>query len=291
MEGRRALKTPLVSVRLNAGYGKQTVLNDLRFDLSRGERLGLLGSSGAGKSTLLLTMLGLLKHRGGWAKGEVLLDGRNILNLSRAKARKLRGKEFALVPQSPLSAFNPALTMLAHFEAAWAAHRRPDKTALHARVFALAERVGLPSEIELFKRKPGQISVGQAQRCALAMALLHRPPLIIADEPTSALDPVTQADVLGLLRDVCEDEGAGLLFVSHDLLSVFRLCSGVAVLSDGRITEQVSIADVPESRNPELRKLIHALPVPVELLLRGNKDQSHPVANTPQEDTVLALSW
>ena len=132
--------------------------------------------------------------------------------------------------------------------------------------------------------------MGQAQRCALALALLHRPPLVIADEPTSALDPVTQTEVLALLREVSEEEGAGLLFVSHDLLSVFRLCSSVAVLSEGCIRERVPVAQVPNSRNPELRALVDALPVPVDVLLRHLESATNDATEVPEKDTLLALS-
>ncbi len=284
------MRDPLLSVRLDAGYRKQAILKDVRFEISAGERLGLLGSSGAGKSTLLFTLFGLLSNRGGWAKGEVLIAGRNILELPKREARRLRGKEFALVPQSPMSALNPALTLLAHFEAAWAAHRTPDKRVLLSRIFELGERVGLPLNIDFFRRKPEQISVGQAQRCVLALALLHRPPLLIADEPTSALDPVTQTEVLALLREVTEEEGAGLLFVSHDLLSVFRLCSSVAVLSEGCIRERVSVQDIPNSQNPELRALMDALPVPVDLLLRHMEHAGSDRSKVPDEGTLLMLS-
>ncbi len=284
------MSAALLSVDVKAGYGKQTILDGVRFQLHAGERLGLLGSSGAGKSTLLFALLGLLHHRGGWAKGEVAIGGRNLLTASKRDARRMRGKDFALVPQSPLSALNPAISLLAHFEAAWTAHRDADRRLLHTRMFSLAERVGLPTEISFFERKPGQISVGQAQRCALALALLHRPGLIIADEPTSALDPVTQTEVLALLREVSQGDQAGLLFVSHDLLSVFRLCTGVAVLSEGRIKERIAIAEVPHTRNPELRALMQALPMPAEALLRYSRGTRSPGKAAAEEGTVLVLS-
>lgn len=279
----------MLQVDVTAGYGKQTIFRDVRFTLSAGERLGLLGSSGAGKSTLLLTLLGLLEHRGGWAKGQVLFAGKDLLTLSGREARKVRGREIALVPQSPTSALNPALSILGHFEAVWAAHRKPDKPLLTSRLYELAQRVGLPADMAFMRRKPGQISVGQAQRCALALALLHKPALIIADEPTSALDPVNQTEVLELLRRNSEEEGAALLFVSHDLISVFRLCSGVAVLSGGQMLPRIAPGDIASNNSPELRLLINALPLPVDLLLQHAISVSNHGTKVPGEGTLLTL--
>ena len=259
---------PVLKVRLQAGYAKQEVLKDLSFELEAGERLGLLGPSGTGKSTLLLAMLGLLPERGGWARGEVVIEGKNILALPRREARKLRGRAFALVPQSPLSALNPALSLQTHFEQCWRAHREKDKPSLQRRIDELLERVHLPSTSEFLKRKPGQVSVGQAQRCTLALALLHRPSVVIADEPTSSLDPVSQTEVLDLLRRTSEEQGAAVLFVSHDLLSVLRLCSTVAILAEGRLAERLPVEDIVLAKTDSLRQLLRALPVPAELLVQ-----------------------
>ena len=280
---------PRLKVNLQAGYGQRTVLHDVRLELHAGERLGLLGSSGAGKSTLLLAILGLLPERGGWAKGEIMVAGQDMLSLPRGKARSLRGRELALVPQSPLSALNPALTLRAHFEAAWKAHRKGEERKLQSRTAELMERVSLPSDRDFLKRKPGQISVGQAQRFTLALALLHRPSLLIADEPTSSLDPVTQADVLGLLRELSEEGNAALLFVSHDLLSVFRLCTGVAMMSGGRITEDLPVDAVLSARDPALRALLDSLPLPPAIFLeylRYAPRRKH----SEEEDTFLRLT-
>jgi peptide/nickel transport system ATP-binding protein len=287
---------PCLSVNVQAGYRGHTVLHDVRFQLERGERLGLLGTSGAGKSTLLLAILGLLPQRGGWVKGEVHIEGRNILQLKKGAARNLRGRAFALVPQSPLSALNPALSLRSHFEAAWKAHRQGDRNHLQSRITELMQRVQLPAAHEFLNRKPGQISVGQAQRCTLALALLHRPALLIADEPTSSLDPVTQAEVITLLKEISAAEDTALLFVSHDLLSVFRLCSKLAMLSAGRITEDLPLEAVPTTQDPALQTLLRSLPFPPELLLRQDRAEprasvrTKPQVTTYTEDKLLVHS-
>ena len=269
---------PLLQVNLSAGYGKRTVIHDFRFCLHAGERVGLVGTSGAGKSTLLLALLGLLPWRAGWASGEVRLNGTNLLGLKEREARQIRGKTVALVPQSPTSALNSALSLQTHFGEAWRAHEPADKPRLARRLETLLHRVNLPSDPAFLKRKPGEISVGQAQRCALALALLHRPALLIADEPTSALDPATQVDVLDLLREASNDEGTALLFVSHDLLCVLRLCTRIALLHEGSLAECMETRDLASTRHPALQALLRTLPAPPEVLLRY-------LENTPAESS------
>ncbi len=282
------MSAPLLRADLSAGYQKQTVLEGLQFDLHAGERLGLLGPSGTGKSTLLLALLGLLPLRGGWARGTVLVEGKNLLQLSRREARSLRGRVFSLVPQSPMTALNPALDLERHFLEAWKAHRSLDRPQLNQRLAELFQRMGLPTDPSFLRRKPVQISVGQAQRCTLALALLHRPSILIADEPTASLDPIAQTEVIELLRESSEEQGAALLFVSHDLLSVLRLCSSVAVLSGKKIGERLPCQEIVEAKDPVLRTLLAALPVPAEVLLQQTRrPEAHP-ADLRQDAPLMA---
>ena len=274
---------PLLRVQLTAGYGKRTVLQDLRFSLHPGETLGLIGTSGAGKSTLLLALLGLLSWRGGWARGEVRLNGINLLGLREREARRVRGRVVALVPQSPTSALNSALSLQTHFQQAWRAHEAADGPRLAHRLESLLCKVKLPRDAAFLKRTPGQISVGQAQRCALALALLHRPALLVADEPTSALDPATQVDVLRLLGEISSEEGTALLLVSHDLLSVLRLCKRIALLDEGSIAETLATEDIAYTQNAVLKRLLHTLPAPPDVLLRYMANRSE----MPEEDPLL----
>lgn len=253
---------PVLSVQLSAGYGAQTVLDDLRFDLAPGQALGFVGSSGAGKSTLALALLGLLAWRGGWVRGHVTLDGQDLLQLGDRAARTLRGRRIALVPQSPMSALNGAVSLETHFREAWKAHES-NPAALESRLDSLFAELSLPPGREFRARRPGQISVGQAQRVLIAMALLHRPAILIADEPTSALDPVTQAELLALLSRLGRSTGTALLYISHDLLSVLQLCDDVAVLDRGHIAERISVEAMARegAHSAALQVLLDALPV------------------------------
>jgi ABC-type glutathione transport system ATPase component len=261
---------PLLQVHLEAGYGKQCILNEVAFTLERGERMGLVGLSGGGKSTLVLALMALLPWRDGWAKGEVLLEGRDLLLLNERDARRVRGKCVSLVPQSPVSALNSALSLGGHFEEAWRAHEARSSEKLSSRLTDLLRQLQLPSEKSFLARKPSQISVGQAQRVVLALALLHRPALLIADEPTSALDPTTQVEILQLLRQVNRDDGTALLYISHDLLSVLQLCERVAVLSGGRIVDNLPARNLgDEGHHPATAALLRSLPIAPDVLLNS----------------------
>ena len=258
----------ILEVRLRAFYGARQVLNGINFDLHEGEVLGLVGSSGAGKSTLVHSLMGLLPWRGGRAEGEVMLDGKNLLKLGEKELRTLRGRRLSLVPQSPLSALNGAVRLKTHFEEAWRAHSRQGKQVFSERLRTLLEQVQLPSDAAFIHRRPGEISVGQAQRVLTAMALLHEPALVIADEPTSALDPVTQVQVIDLLKKLNRTLGTTMLYISHDLVSVMRLCDRVAVMDQGSIVEVLPVGELGEARHPATCALLQTLPVPPEVLLR-----------------------
>jgi ABC-type glutathione transport system ATPase component len=257
-----------MQVRLWADYGKLCVLKGVQFDLCAGEALGMVGTSGAGKTTLVMALLGLLLWRGGKASGEVLIDGSNLLTMPAREARRIRGKTIALVPQSPMTALNAAVSLRSHFDEAWRAHESTGRKALESRLQQLMYEVQLPAGDNGFlRRKPGQISVGQAQRVLIALALLHRPSILIADEPTSALDPVTQAEILKLLRQLNRRHGTALLYISHDLVSVLQLCDRLAVLHSGAIAECVQVAQIEQAQHPATLSLLRSLPVPVRVLL------------------------
>jgi ABC-type glutathione transport system ATPase component len=229
--------TPLLEAELTASFpDRPRVVDAVRFSIAEGEAFGLIGESGAGKSTIALALLGMLAWNGGRASGEIRWRGRNLLAGKERDWRRLRGKEIALVPQSPAAALNPALTLEAHFEEAWRAHDgEPWKTA-RTRIPELLDAVQLPFDEAFMKKRPRELSVGMAQRFVIALALLHRPALLLADEPTSALDPITQSEILKLFAAI-HKRGAALLYISHDLPSVAELCGRVAILCEGRVVE------------------------------------------------------
>ena len=232
----------ILKTKLSVHYAnKPSALHEVEIAMAEGEILSLIGPSGSGKSTLGLALLGLIGLKGGRAEGEVWWRGRNLLALPEREWRRVRGREMALVPQSPVASLNPALTLGGHFADAWRAHA---SGAWRGRAMEALAAVSLPADDAFLKRYPGQLSVGQAQRLLVGLALLHRPALLIADEPTSALDSVTVAEVLDLFRRVNREHGTAILFISHDLMTVASLCQRVAILEAGHLVEQGETAQM-----------------------------------------------
>ncbi|MGJ5816038.1 ATP-binding cassette domain-containing protein [Paludibaculum fermentans] len=247
----------LLKLRISAGYpGKPGVLRDVAFEIAPGEIVGLVGRSGEGKSTLILSILGLLGLKNGTCTGSIEFQGRDLVGLKEKEMRKLRGLQIALVPQSPLSALNPNLRLGAQLEECWRAHRtgKPEWQPLLA-------SVSLPAEPEFLRMYPRNLSVGMAQRFLIALALLHRPALLLADEPTSALDSITQAEILALFRRLNQETGVSILYISHDLASVAALCQRVAILHQGELVENAPSGEIFRApRHPYTRQLIAAIP-------------------------------
>ncbi len=203
---------------------KPRALSRVCFEVRRGEILGLVGESGSGKSTIALAILKLLGCKGGKTSGRLLFRGRDLLAASEREMRQLRGREIALVLQSPLASLNPALRIGTQLAESWSAHARGTRADLTAAVERVMRSVGLPADDDFLGRFPAQISVGQAQRVLIAMAIMHSPALLIADEPTSALDVITQSEIVKLFAELNRNLGSAVLYISHDLVSVASVC-------------------------------------------------------------------
>ena len=256
-------QSPLLAVRVSVDYpNKPGVLTDLSLDIEPGEIVGLVGQSGSGKSTLALAILNLLSLKGGTLRGEVIFKGENLLLNNEKQMRSLRGRDISIVLQSPLTSLNPALRIGTQLQEAWRAHAQRSKDQGPVAIQAALHSVSLPSDREFLRRHSSQLSVGQAQRVIIAMAILHRPSLLIADEATSALDIITQAEILKLFSQLNRDLGMAVLYISHDLLSVASLCHRVAILQQGRIAECSTPKEIFGSpQHPYTKALVAALPI------------------------------
>ena len=277
---------PLLSLRLSVDYpNKSGVLTDTALEIQRGEVVGLVGESGSGKSTIALAILHLLHLKGGRAQGQVIFAGENLLEKSERELRTIRGRRISVVLQSPLTALNPAVKIGAQLREAWRAHATGDKNACERAICDALRGVGLPADESFLKRRSSQLSVGQAQRVVIAMAILHRPELLIADEATSALDTITQSEILNLFSQLNRELGMAILYISHDLLSVAALCDRIAILNAGQIIECGPPEAIFNSPSDEYtRRLIAALPArPQQSAPRRvcgeNADQPVPVSS------------
>lgn len=252
----------LLSAHISVRYGEnKPVLCDVSLDMHRGEVLGLIGQSGSGKSTLAMTILGLLEGKKSRAEGTLVFDNCDLLKLREREFRSLRGRKIALVLQSPLSSLNPALKIRTQLKEAWRAHATGIKAECDAAIRSALENVSLPSTDEFLKKYPSQMSVGQAQRVLIAMAVMHRPALLIADEATSALDVITQSEILSLFRELNRTTGMAILYISHDLASVAGICDRIAILHQGQIVETGATEQVLTNPQHEYtQRLMAAMP-------------------------------
>lgn len=252
----------LLSARVSVQYGdKPAVLRDLAVDIRQGEVLGLIGQSGSGKSTLAMAILGLLDRKKVRAQGTIEFDGLDLLTLRESELRNLRGRKIALVLQSPLASLNPALKIRTQLREAWRAHAAGTRAECDRALRTALEGVSLPATDEFLGKYPAQMSVGQAQRVLIAMAVMHRPALLIADEATSALDVITQSEILLLFRELSRNFGMSILYISHDLASVAGICDRVAILHEGQIVETGKTAQVlVNPQHSYTQRLIAAMP-------------------------------
>ena len=212
-------------------------VDGVSFSVERGEILGLVGESGSGKSITGFSVIGLVEPPGHVAGGRILFQGEDLVGRSDRDMRALRGKKIAMIFQDPMMTLNPVLTIETQMVEAVRAHDRVGHAEARRRAVEALGLVGIPSPDERLSAYPHQFSGGMRQRVAIAIALLHRPDLIIADEPTTALDVTIQSQILSEIQKVSQNFGMSLIWISHDLGVVASLAHKVAVMYAGRIVE------------------------------------------------------
>ena len=256
------LEVQNLSVAYAMPGGALQAVRDVSLSVAQGEVLGIMGESGCGKSTLAAAMINLLPRGARVGTGAVLLQGIDILRLSSAAQRALRGRSVAMVFQDPMTAFNPVLTIgqqLADFVGAHdASLARPD------RLSAMLARVGIPDAARCLGRYPHELSGGMRQRVAIAAALLMQPDVLIADEPTTALDVTMEAQIIHLLRDLRTTFHGAIVIVTHHLGVIAELCDRVAVMYAGEVVEEGPVdAIFHNPQHPYTRALLACDPAVV----------------------------
>jgi oligopeptide/dipeptide ABC transporter ATP-binding protein len=236
-------------------------VDGVSFTVEEGKTIGLVGESGCGKTTTCLSLVRLLPTGAQVTGGEVLLHGRDLLTLSDKEMQRVRGNEIAMILQDPMASLNPLFTVYDQVREPAYHHRNLRGAALKERVRSLLNAVRIPSPEVRMREYPHQMSGGMRQRIAGAIALSAEPKIIIADEPTTSLDVTIQAQYLDLLKNLQRDTGVGLIFVTHDLGIVAKMCDEVLVMYAGRAVEQGAVVDVfDHARHPYADALLRSVP-------------------------------
>jgi len=260
-----ATHTPVLEVRdlcvrFATNDGPVYAVNDVGFELGRGQTLGIVGESGSGKSQTMLAMMGLLA-RNGTATGQVLHHGRNLLGLPAAELNAVRGDRVAMIFQDPMTSLNPYLTVERQMTEVLELHRGLGRREARVRAIRALDDVKIPDAKRRIDFYPHEFSGGMRQRVMIAMALLCEPEVLIADEPTTALDATVQAQIVQLLRELQREHGTAIVMITHDLGVVAGLCDDVLVMYGGRVMEHASADDVfYRPTHPYTRGLLAALP-------------------------------
>jgi peptide/nickel transport system ATP-binding protein len=260
------MSVPLLEVRDLATYfftraGVVKAVDGVSFSLRPGETLGLVGESGSGKTVTGFSLLGLVDPPGRIVRGSIRFEDEELVGMSQNELRRIRGRRLAMVFQDPTMTLNPVLTIGAQMRLALVAHERLSSAAQRARCIEVLTTVGIPDAARRLEAYSHQFSGGMRQRVAIAIALLHRPSLIVADEPTTALDVSIQAQILIEMKSLVREIGTSLIWISHDLAIVSGIADQIAVMYAGRTVEQGSTLDVlAAARHPYTQGLLDSLP-------------------------------
>ncbi|MDJ0958591.1 MAG: ABC transporter ATP-binding protein [Arenicellales bacterium] len=255
------LEVKNLEVRFAMRKEELVALRDVSFKVEKGERLGIVGESGAGKSVAAFSILNLISKPGYISAGEIIFEGQDLTKLSPQQMSQIRGNRISMVFQDPMMTLNPVLTIGTQMTEALHAHQDISKEDAKQRAIETLAQVHIPSAATRFDQYPHELSGGMRQRVVIAIALITKPPLIIADEPTTALDVTIQAEIMDLMMELCRTSEVGLILITHDLGVISQMTQRAIVMYAGRIVEEGDTKDIiNDAYHPYTHGLMDALP-------------------------------
>lgn len=232
------VRTQNLSISIKNDKEEVVAVDDISFHINKGEILGIVGESGCGKSLTALSIPGLLGEQIGVSGGTIIFDGKDLLHMSKEERREMNGKDIAMIYQEPMTSLNPLMKIGKQIAEVIKLHEKKSKKEINDEVLDILKKVGLKNPEKNMNAYPHQLSGGMRQRVMIAMAIICKPKLLIADEPTTALDVTIQAQILELLKEINKEFHTSILFISHDLGVINRLCDRVMVMYAGKIVEK-----------------------------------------------------
>jgi len=259
----KILEVKNLSTSFFTDEGEIRAVENVSFNVYKGKTLGIVGESGCGKSVTSLSIMRLIPSPPGKVvRGEILYKNQDLLKLTPAQMRKIRGNEISMIFQEPMTSLNPVFTVGNQIREAIALHQDLSKKEIHNKAVEMLQLVGIPSPEMRVEDYPHQLSGGMRQRVMIAMALSCNPNILIADEPTTALDVTIQAQILDLLKDLQQKVGLALVLITHDLGVVAEMADELLVMYAGQIVEQGTVADIfRRPRMPYTKGLLNSIPV------------------------------
>ena len=235
------LEVNKLSIEFSTNDGIIKAVNDVHLSLKKGEVLGLVGESGSGKSVTVMSLLRLLPKHSARSEGQVLFQGRDLLQLKDKELQQVRGNQISMIFQDPMTSLNPYMRVSNQITETMQVHQKVRRKEARARCLELLRAVGIKNAEKRMDSYPHEFSGGMRQRVMIAMALACNPDIIIADEPTTALDVSVQVQILDVLKDLAKRFGTAVIFITHDLSVVANMCDRVAVMYAGRIIETAAV--------------------------------------------------
>ncbi|MCA9927127.1 MAG: dipeptide ABC transporter ATP-binding protein [Anaerolineales bacterium] len=260
-KGAPILKVDNLAVAYKVRHGEIEAVQNVSFEINRGETLGIVGESGCGKSTVAWSIVNFLGSNGYVKRGSIIFQGQDLVGKRGEELRRLRGDQIAMVYQDPMQALNPSMRLGDQMKEVLTVHRNMEEEEAAAACVDMLERVYMPDAANVMHRYPHQISGGQQQRVVIAMALLTNPALLIMDEPTTALDVTVEAAVLDLIGDLRKNFDTAIMYITHNLGVVARVCTQVGVMYAGEMVERGTVRDIyARPQHPYTQGLIRCVP-------------------------------